>query len=211
MTKKLAFLIPLLLAINVHAAPLHVFLYGEPAQVILYSNGTVIYVGSNETINVQDSTLQVYVSSIMPYSSIFVNGVKTDNLTLLPNVSTLNVTVEPLYFTVQVNTLGDGYLNVKLANSSIIKVNGTKIFRVRAGDLITLYAVPNSGYSVSNWSNGMVGNQIWVMIYNNTNLTVSFSKNTIRSGVEPDISYTSLGFLAILGGVYLFTKRRIQS
>ncbi|WP_287688755.1 InlB B-repeat-containing protein [Metallosphaera javensis (ex Sakai et al. 2022)] len=201
-------LIPLLLAQATHAVTVHVYIYGGQADALLYVNGSLIYVNGNQTVNVPNSTLQVYVESPLQYR-VFVNGVESDNLSLNPWTSdTINITVRPILYQLNVTVKGPGTLSLRFPNSTQVKVNESASLQVQAGTLITIVAIPKPGYSVGNWSNGFVGNEVWYLVYNDTNITVYFVKSPQTSRTVPAVSYSGLGLLAVLGGVYWFTRRR---
>lgn len=205
---RISLLIPLLLVQVVHGVTIHVYIYGGQADALLYTNGSIIYVNGNQTLNVPNSTLEVYVESPLPYT-VFINGVQTDNLSLSPwRHDVINITVRPVIFQFNITVKGPGTVVVKFPNSSQVKVNESTSLQVQEGTLLTITVNPRPGYTVGNWSNGFVGNQVWYMVYNNTNITVYFVKSppTVRN--SPAISYSGLGLLAVLGGVYWFTRRK---
>ncbi|AWR98758.1 InlB B-repeat-containing protein [Metallosphaera hakonensis] len=213
MRKSTLVLLSLLLSISsssiIHGVTLHVFIYGYQTQVLLYENGTFLFANSNATFNVPNSTVQVYVNSLSPSSEILINGIKTSNLTINPARTTvLNVTVKPLYYHVEVNVEGPGSVYVIFPNESRIKVNGTEGFNVQAGTVLTLTASPDQGYSIMNWSDGLVGNQIWYMVYNDSNLTAYFVKSPETNHFGPGVSYAGIGLLALLGGMYWFARKK---
>ncbi|QKR00439.1 hypothetical protein GWK48_08695 [Metallosphaera tengchongensis] len=201
-------LIPLLVVPVVHGITLHIYIYGQGVNAFLYVNGSFLSVSRNDTVEVPNGTVQLFVNSFDPSSKVFINGVQTDNLTFLPwRVNNINITSEPTYYFLEIKVVGPGHVVVRFENSSQVETNETLKIKVVAGTILTIVGVPNSGYSV-NWSGGLSGSQIWYIVYNNANLTAQFVKSSVVKTTNVGLSFSGIGLLAVIGGVYWFTRRR---
>ncbi|BDB99057.1 hypothetical protein SACC_20740 [Saccharolobus caldissimus] len=179
-----------------------------PVMIIVNDGQGVNVISSNETLNINSSSIQVQAYVLSSYSyTIFINGNETDRIRLnLSNIKDYNLTIEviPKYSYLRVNVVGKGYVNVDLPNGSIIRVYNSSVVKIYNGSTILLQAVGN----LINWSNKETSNVIWYYVVGNSSIAAYFGKNQPLGimSTSPSINFTDIALSLFAVGFFLLYK-----
>ncbi|AWR96478.1 hypothetical protein DFR86_02200 [Acidianus sulfidivorans JP7] len=178
--------------------------------IMLEYNDTMVRVSGNDTLNIPNETVTLIVYNLQMSYNILINGNNTNEYTFSPSkINTINITVIPKYVNISLNIKGNGEIQLKFSNGTTKIINKSTTLQVLCGSLITLYAKPLHD-SFLGWNNSSAYNTLFIIAQNSTTITAEFGqyKSNTTDKVNLSNGYLYLVFLIILGGFYLFLKRK---
>ncbi|ARM74959.1 LPXTG cell wall anchor domain-containing protein [Acidianus manzaensis] len=178
--------------------------------VFVEYNGTISTIKENSTINLPNTSVTIIVYNTQIGYKVLINGNATNEYTFFPyKINNINITIIPNYIDIHLFINGSGKIEIRYPNSSSIIINKTTTLKVLCGSLLTLYAKPDHDSFIS-WNNSSTYPTLFIIAQNSTTITAIFghSKDPNNVGINSSQDLVYLGILIVLGGFYLFIKRK---
>ncbi|WP_236753319.1 LPXTG cell wall anchor domain-containing protein [Acidianus sp. HS-5] len=210
MIKKLEILAILLLITTTtlsSAYTINIIIQGKGISAIVEYCGHIELISKNTTLSLPNTSVTINAyDSIIGYN-VSINCKNTSSLTFnTENLKQIIIKSVPIYVWINVKINGNGKVIINFQNGSKEIINQSTKLKVLYGNLLTFKAEGRDGDSFTNWNNNYTYPTMWVIASNNTCIIANFGK--VRSSVSSSINFLGIGLLVILGGFYIYIKRK---